>query len=358
MFTYFHRASINGKMDLTEVAGLGDLIHAETEAQRRQAFRQMEGDLSKLYSKWRTAFIKCAADLEAFIDFSEDQNIDDHVLQQGKTPAAIVTDVAGTTRDVIKTHVNIGGYPVLLSDTAGLRETQDVVEKEGVSRAVANEADVKVVVDVSSQDFMDFMNTKEFLSHNLIELGLNSSREKIKKEHPETAFENSECNLLKAFDDVERTKINRMEINGQLNEMRENEDVDIPVENLLRISEERYNDTDCIEIHVEKLHRMSENTNDKRYDCDIEIKSTTYKQDGSTSLLPWKQENQSQARHRSHLTKCLAYLEEYNLKTEHGDIVLASEALRCALKEIGKITGRISSEDILEVLFRDFCIGK
>ncbi|XP_045156675.2 tRNA modification GTPase GTPBP3, mitochondrial-like [Mercenaria mercenaria] len=472
------RAFMNGKMDLTEVEGLGDLIHAETEAQRRQALRQMEGDLSKLYSKWRTAFIKCAADLEAFIDFSEDQNIDDHVLQQvkdrihllqdeienhlndkrqgerlrqgvhvviigepnvGKSsllnaicqrPAAIVTDVAGTTRDVIETHVNIGGYPVLLSDTAGLRETQDVVEKEGVSRAVkrANEADVKiVVVDVSSKDFMNFINVEKTLSHHLTELGLNSSHKKIDMEHSETAFENSECNvgrniqeltntiivfnkvdlaqnnniskLLKAFDDVERTKTNKRETDYlNLKDLNEN------------------SVTNDFDIHIETLHSLSENINSRRYDFDIEKQIlTTFKDESTdmyshTSQLPWKLNNLrmeqmgvgkgerssalcfiscltgegldnfidilkdmvadmcgnplsdhpslTHARHRSHLTKCLAYLEEYNLMTEQGDIVLASEALRCALKEIGKITGKISSEEILDVIFRDFCIGK
>ncbi|XP_023932597.1 tRNA modification GTPase GTPBP3, mitochondrial-like [Lingula anatina] len=178
------RSFHNGKLDLTEVEGLGSLIHAETEAQRRQAVRQMEGDLSRLYNDWRLRLLKCVANVEAYIDFSEDDNVEEGVLDEaqvnvqklkkeivnhlsdnrrgerlrtgahvvivgppnvGKSsllnhlcqrPAAIISPTAGTTRDVVETALNIGGFPVLLSDTAGLRETEDVVEREGILRAL------------------------------------------------------------------------------------------------------------------------------------------------------------------------------------------------------------------------------
>ncbi|XP_002741880.3 5-taurinomethyluridine-[tRNA] synthase subunit GTPB3, mitochondrial-like, partial [Saccoglossus kowalevskii] len=86
------RAFLNGKLDLTEVEGLGDLIHAETEAQRKQALRQMEGELSKLYKDWKDRLVKCAANIEAYIDFSEDDNIEDGVLEDANNSVKLVKD--------------------------------------------------------------------------------------------------------------------------------------------------------------------------------------------------------------------------------------------------------------------------
>ncbi|XP_075887327.1 5-taurinomethyluridine-[tRNA] synthase subunit GTPB3, mitochondrial isoform X3 [Nelusetta ayraudi] len=179
-----------------QVEGLGDLIHAETEAQRRQALRQMSGELGHLYQDWSHKLKRCLAHVEAFIDFSEDELIEDGVLNRvdgsvfdlraemerhlkderrgerlrsgvhvviagatnaGKSsllnalcqrPAAIVSPIAGTTRDVVETALDIGGFPVLLSDTAGLRESPDLVEREGVRRARERmeQADLTLVV--------------------------------------------------------------------------------------------------------------------------------------------------------------------------------------------------------------------
>ncbi|XP_069646597.1 tRNA modification GTPase GTPBP3, mitochondrial isoform X2 [Haliaeetus albicilla] len=180
---FTRRAFRRGKLDLTAVEGLGDLIRAETEAQRRQALRQMEGELGRLYQRWSETLTQALAHLEAYIDFSEDDNVEEEVLSQvdatvreleqevgahlqdgrrgellrggvhaviagppnvGKSsllnllcqrPAAIVSPVAGTTRDVVEVALNVGGYPLVLSDTAGLRDATDPVEQEGVSRA-------------------------------------------------------------------------------------------------------------------------------------------------------------------------------------------------------------------------------
>ncbi|XP_067666803.1 tRNA modification GTPase GTPBP3, mitochondrial-like isoform X2 [Haliotis asinina] len=218
------RAYMNEQLDLTEVEGLSDLISAETEAQRRQALRQMEGDLGNMYMTWRRRIIKCLANVEAYIDFSEDENIEDDVLDHARSevqvmieemkghlhdnrrgerlrsgvrvaiigepnvgkssllnalcqrPAAIVSPIAGTTRDVVETALNIGGYPVLLSDTAGLRETGDAVEKEGVRRAIerAEQADIKIILVDASKFSSAYTNcdVDKFVRDHLYDLGV------------------------------------------------------------------------------------------------------------------------------------------------------------------------------------------
>lgn len=223
------KAFFSGKLDLTEVEGLADLIHAETEAQRKQALYQANGSLSNLYQNWRTLLLKNIAHLEAYIDFSEDQNIEDGVMEEvnGKLAAleneieshlndgrkgerlrlgvktvilgepnvgkssflnlisqksiSIVTNIEGTTRDVIESNLNISGYPIVLADTAGLRrDTTDVVEIEGITRA-KNYADVSefIILLIDSLKFIEFgrksgkYDVKEYLNMYLEKLGLN-----------------------------------------------------------------------------------------------------------------------------------------------------------------------------------------
>lgn len=194
---FTRRAFYNGKLDLTEVEGLADLIHAETEQQRKQALLQAAGSLSNLYKSWHSLLSRSLANIEAYIDFSEEENIESDVLEKcnadlkklskligehledgrrgeilrngvrtviigepnvGKSSllnilvqrnAAIVTPVAGTTRDIVELNANISGYPVILADTAGLAKfTKDIVEAEGIRRAkdYARNADLIVVV--------------------------------------------------------------------------------------------------------------------------------------------------------------------------------------------------------------------
>lgn len=192
---FTRRAFLNDRMDLTAAEGVLDLVDAETDIQRRQALRQASGALARLYDAWRTALVTAMARLEAWIDFPDEDLPDDvvdgviadlvalagaladHLADSGRgerlreglrmaivgppnagkssllnwlahRDVAIVSATAGTTRDVLEVYLNIAGYPATVADTAGLRETADSVEAEGVRRALARaeEADLRLVV--------------------------------------------------------------------------------------------------------------------------------------------------------------------------------------------------------------------
>lgn len=188
------RAFLNGKFDLTQIEGIADLIDAETSFQAKQAIKQISGELERLYSNWRQILIKTQSKIEAYIDFPEDiatekdelikidkeiqkliQSIQNHInddrigerLREGlrvvitgepnvgkstlfnylaKRDIAIVSEYAGTTRDVLEAHIDINGYPIILSDTAGIRESLDPIESEGINRArkCSFEADLRI----------------------------------------------------------------------------------------------------------------------------------------------------------------------------------------------------------------------
>ncbi|MGY5878302.1 tRNA uridine-5-carboxymethylaminomethyl(34) synthesis GTPase MnmE [Wolbachia endosymbiont (group B) of Erebia ligea] len=188
------RAFLNGKFDLTQIEGIADLIDAETKMQAKQAIKQISGELERLYSNWRQRLITIQSKIEAYIDFPENiwaekselekinnkvqslvQLIQEHLndnrrgerLREGlhivitgepnvgkstlfnflaKRDIAIVSEYAGTTRDILEAHIDIGGYPIILSDTAGIRESSDPIESEGISRAKKRsfEADLRI----------------------------------------------------------------------------------------------------------------------------------------------------------------------------------------------------------------------
>ncbi len=204
---FTRRAFENGKLDLTEAEGLADLIDAETEGQRRQALRQMQGGLKDIYEGWRSGLIDALAAIEGEIDFPDEQDVPDALSHAAFTPmetvienmkkaladsdrgervrggiriaiigppnagkstllnrlagrdAAIVSDEAGTTRDIIDIHLDIAGLPVSFSDTAGLRETKSSIEAEGVRRALLRSEDADLRIGVISAETAEGLDT-------------------------------------------------------------------------------------------------------------------------------------------------------------------------------------------------------
>eukprot|EP00062_Callorhinchus_milii_P017350 gi/632969605/ref/XP_007901172.1/ PREDICTED: tRNA modification GTPase GTPBP3, mitochondrial [Callorhinchus milii] len=364
------RAFLNGKLDLTEVEGLGDLIQAETEAQRRQALRQMAGDLGQLYGRWSQRLIRCLAHVEAYIDFSEDDNIEEgiltvvdndvnllqteidghlrdsrqgerlrngvHVVIAGATnagkssllniicqkPAAIVSPIAGTTRDIVETALNIGGYPILLSDTAGLRESTDIIEQEGMRRARERlrQADIVVAVVDATTLPSDQTDATHFLQDYLNEMILEGS-------------------------DVQQVESNLRE-RGWILVCNKSDLTQAPDLNRLQAA--------LTEHGLPQLCPLSCKTGNgfEHFLCVLSEKVEKMCGNplvGNPSL--------TQTRHRLHLRKCSEDLAQYHGYREL-DVVLAAEQLRMALRQLGKITGKIGAEEILDVIFRDFCVGK
>ncbi|XP_071202500.1 tRNA modification GTPase GTPBP3, mitochondrial isoform X3 [Salvelinus alpinus] len=316
---FTRRAFHAGKLGLTEVEGLGDLIHAETEAQRRQALRQMDGELGRLYQDWSYRLKRCLAHVEAFIDFSEDELIEDGVLNQGQRPAAIVSPIAGTTRDIVETSLDIGGFPVLLSDTAGLRDSSDSVEREGVRRARqrVEQADLTLVVVDSTQLPPDPQLVPAFLQEYLSsvlpspEAGMKAASDRV-------------LLVLNKSDLVPEEQRERTE--GELRESS-----GLPPACFLSC----YTSTGLEDFLTVLQSRVKTLCGDPL--------------SGAPSL--------TQARHRAHLQQSVQALNQYHQYRDQ-DLALAAEGVRLALTHLGRITGRVGAEEILDIIFRDFCIGK
>uniref|UniRef100_A0A182NDU6 TrmE-type G domain-containing protein n=1 Tax=Anopheles dirus TaxID=7168 RepID=A0A182NDU6_9DIPT len=355
------RAFFAGKLDLTEVEGLADLIHAETEAQRRQALRQANGQLSLFYNGMRARLVKAIASIEAYIDFSEDQDVDDSVLSGtvlevdklveelrthlddnrrgerlrngvrtaivgapnvGKSSlinllsqrnVSIVTSIAGTTRDIVESYYDIGGYPIILADTAGLRTaTDDMVESEGIARArtYVECADLLLLVvdasrirttrrlDAYIQDYVRTIGIQEeVLSRALIVV--------------------NKCDLVDSAT-VELLKTNA---------------------NVCIVScESKAGLPELLDRMRTRLEQLCGNPS---------TESPTI----------------SQERHRYHLKQCLVQLERFRdyfneTSAPDRDLAIVTHHLRNAVRCIGMITGSVETEEILDVIFSTFCIGK
>jgi tRNA modification GTPase len=345
---FTRRAFENGRLDLTAVEGLADLIYAETEAQRRQAFRQLKGFLGDRAESWRSRLIEALALVEARIDFSDEADVPEDLvrpalaiaqslhaeiaaalagaargerLREGlvvaiagppnagkstllnriaKREAAIVSPIPGTTRDVIEVHLDLDGYPVTLLDTAGIRESSDPVEQEGINRARSRAAGADVVLWVVDAGWAG-------------ELGRPPSVDTSRGQ---------EILLLKNKVDLEIGKTTKNQINEQ----------ELPFKHTFSIS-------------AATGKGMNEVMSYISYYC------KSYFSAGETALV-------TRERHRKALEEAGAALSRACEEGIAGREDIVAEELRLASRALGRLTGRVDVEDILEVIFRDFCIGK
>jgi len=366
---FTRRAFMNGKVDLTEVEGLADLIEAETEAQRVQAARQMRGELSKMYGEWRGELLRALAMVEAVIDFAdEEEDVGENVLDQtvpvlhsvrehvskhlddrrrgeilrsgarvalvgppnaGKSsllnaisqrPAAIVSPLAGTTRDVVETSLNIEGMPVTLSDTAGLRETNDPIERAGVERAqiTASDAILKLLV-LDGDQFL-----KERHRHNDLNIALSIADK-------DTVVVINKIDLV-VSSEIETLR-NECETFFEQNDN---------IVTLISCTEEQGLDTLIDTLSREIRYRLFDQNDDEGFF------------DTTHPVL-------TRERHRKLLTQALKSLDiAIKTRDELGavSVDIVAEELREAVQCVGKITGHVSVEEVLDVVFSSFCIGK
>jgi len=331
---FTRRAFENGKLDLTEAEGLDDLIHADTDRQRRQALRQLKGLLGDRARDWRKEIIEAQALVEAGIDFSDEADVPAELVAparekatillgeikgalaaQGRTErlrdglvvaiagppnvgkstlmnqlarreVAIVSPHAGTTRDVIEVQLDLDGYPVTVIDTAGIRETDDPVEQEGVRRARSRATDADLVLWLADTDGAKVEQGGDapvWLVRNKIDLDRNPA--------------GSGGSAEREF------RISAAKSEGV---------------------------SDLIAALV--------------------VFASDYFGRDEGGLI-------TRERQRRHLEEAAAALERSIAAIEQGE-ELAAEDLRAAAYSLGRLLGRVDVEDILEVIFREFCIGK
>ncbi len=373
---FTRRAFENGKLDLTAVEGLADLVMAETEGQRRQAFRQMTGALGDRAEGWRSQLIQALALVEARIDFSDEADVPQGLaapalqmaraladeiaavladngrgerLREGlvvaiagppnagkstllnriaKREAAIVSPYAGTTRDIIEVHLDLSGLPVTLLDTAGIRETDDPVEREGVARARARAASADLVLWVVD------------------------ARDPLRSDQGDIATPSPSAWLIRNKIDVLQTVKRR---NESVEQNRSKSERKISTNKSLK------------SIAKEKLTRKSELTFNKN-ELIFDVSAMTGEGfEGLLSRLARYAESfmagaesalVTRERHRLALEGTLAALRRALAADLAGHEDLLAEELRIAARALGRLTGRVDVEDVLDVIFRDFCIGK
>jgi tRNA modification GTPase len=351
---FTRRAFENGKLDLTAVEGLGDLIAAETAAQRRQAFRQLKGLIGDRAEAWRQRLIEALALVEARIDFSDEADVPEDLItpaakiasglrdeiataladggrgerlrdglvvaiagppNAGKSTllnrlarreAAIVSPFAGTTRDVIEVHLELDGYPMTVLDTAGIRDSTEPVEQEGVRRARARAAEADLVLWVTDVS---------------VEGRARAELPRLKGDAPRWLVENK----IDMLEDRSRRQLLAASCqNAERDEFRF----------VFSISAERGEGLDIL------FGALAEFARD-------------YFAAGEAAVV-------TRARHRRALEETAAALDRALAESaaQNPREELIAEELRQAAWALGRLTGHVDVEDVLDKIFRDFCIGK
>jgi len=343
---FARRAFGNGKLDLTAVEGLADLIDAETEAQRRQALLQSSGALRRLYDGWREDIVQAMALMEAAIDFSDEGDVaatatdsarqliegkvlapmrahlDDgrrgEILRQGfrvviagppnagksslinalsRRDVAIVSPEAGTTRDIIEVALDLAGVPVLVCDTAGIRDRAGAIEQEGIRRAVARASEANLVLWLVAAG-----EPAPIPGHALMPAAL--------EQVPALRVLNKSDLVRGALPDAVAAAGADLAISAATGE--------------------------GVAALVEAIA--------ERARADVLVAA-----DEAPVI--------TQARHRAHVQDAVLELEAYLAGDAH-DVELRAEELRRAAQAVGRLTGRVDPEDVLDRLFSRFCIGK
>jgi len=349
---FTRRAFENGQLDLTRVEGLADLIHADSEAQRRQAVRQMRGLLGDRAEAWRQRLIGILALVEAQIDFSDEGDVPQDLLSRalaeakmlrsevatvladsgrgerlrdgfvvaiagppnaGKSSllnrlarreAAIVSPYEGTTRDVIEVHLDLDGYPVVLLDTAGIRDSDDPVEQEGIRRARARAAEADLVLWI--EDVRSLPGEVNLGQPGQGGLGQSAVA--------------PTCWLISNKADLAPScKINNLDFRSS------------NIEHVFTVSA-------LVGSGIPELIQAL----------------------GQSAAAFFSQTENAvvtRTRHRVLLQEVVAALDRAERPGVSAD-ELTAEDFRLAARALGRVTGRVDVEDILDVIFRDFCIGK
>jgi tRNA modification GTPase len=330
-------AFLNNKIDLIEAESIGDLIHSETELQRKQAIKLVLGNASSYYNDLREKLITSLAYIEAKIDFAED-DLPESVLKKvqvsikevhsditkiledqkvgekirdgfrvsiigevnagkssllnllSKREAAIVSEEKGTTRDIIEVYLNIDGYPVILADTAGIRDSVNEIEKKGISLAINKSK-------ISDVNLIMIDNTSKIIEpkiRNLI---------------------NEDCIVV----------LNKSDIQSEVNH--------------------NFKSTEVVLVSVKENKNIIHLTN-------LIIRKLSKKFTMSNNILVTRE------RHRDKLNACLKEINNFLKKDQRIDIEMAAEDLRMATRHLGGIVGKVDVEEILGSIFKDFCIGK
>lgn len=329
------RAVLNGKMDLSHAEGLGDLVYAETEAQRRQAMHQYQGALSKQVEAWREKLIEAMALIEANLDFSDEADVPEDLMEPaaraasemlreieaaladarrgerlregfsvaiagapnaGKSTllnvlaqreAAIVSDIPGTTRDVIEVALDLSGVPVVLIDTAGIRDTSDPIEREGVRRAKARaeSADLVLLLQAAGSPAIQFSAQPEQTVWPIL-----TKADLIDSDSKQSLSQNDALSIS----------------------ARTGAGID-----------------DLLKRLTKEAERFA----------------------GEPALV-------TRERQRVALREAAARISSALSLTRRGQEELFAEELRLAARALGRITGRVDVEDVLDKIFSSFCIGK